>query len=420
MNPSNLARTLLWLAVVSCTAGPALAEIKFPGQAGAARGSDTQARAGGGASAGIDSGAEAALREGLEYHRNSGVPMAPALARQRLKQAATAGDARGMVAYGWLLANGIGGLRDVEQAREWINEARIAGLARATFVSSLIEGRISGAKKRVESLQLLEQAARDGDAMAANNLGVAMELEGNLTGARTLYETAALQGNAVARENLERMRRLTRGGDALSLSRLRLQADDGDTDAMLQLAQRYHRGEGVQQDFAQAIQHYRRAADGGSQRARVPGADLQSPRARPGADLRRGVDARAGGARQHPVRPAGRRWRAQQRPTAPQRRPTGRPGRAARQRAFTGADGRRAHHGAAPCASGARRRARGRACADGRARGCTGALGRTGRRAGARRTATATGRCTGRARTCRRTGGGRINAGIDRPSAPRR
>ena len=36
MNPSNLARTLLWLAVVSCTAGPALAEIKFPGQAGAA------------------------------------------------------------------------------------------------------------------------------------------------------------------------------------------------------------------------------------------------------------------------------------------------------------------------------------------------------------------------------------------------
>ena len=49
MNPSNLARTLLWLAVVSCTAGPALAEIKFPGQAGAARGSDTQARAGGGA-----------------------------------------------------------------------------------------------------------------------------------------------------------------------------------------------------------------------------------------------------------------------------------------------------------------------------------------------------------------------------------
>ena len=268
MNPSNLARTLLWLAVVSCTAGPALAEIKFPGQAGAARGSDTQARAGGGASAGIDSGAEAALREGLEYHRNSGVPMAPALARQRLKQAATAGDARGMVAYGWLLANGIGGLRDVEQAREWINEARIAGLARATFVSSLIEGRISGAKKRVESLQLLEQAARDGDAMAANNLGVAMELEGNLTGARTLYETAALQGNAVARENLERMRRLTRGGDALNLSRLRLQADDGDTDAMLQLAQRYHRGEGVQQDFAQAIQHYRRAADGGSQRAR--------------------------------------------------------------------------------------------------------------------------------------------------------
>ena len=87
MNPSNLARTLLWLAVVSCTAGPALAEIKFPGQAGAARGSDTQARAGGGASAGIDSGAEAALREGLEYHRNSGVPMAVTRAARRSRWA---------------------------------------------------------------------------------------------------------------------------------------------------------------------------------------------------------------------------------------------------------------------------------------------------------------------------------------------
>lgn len=262
MNTSDLVRALLWWSLGACVAGPVLAEIKFIGQGGPARATT------GGAPLAADSAADAALREGLEYYRNSGVPMAPALARQRLKQAAEAGDARGMVAYGWLLANGLGGLRDVEQAREWINEARIAGLARATFVSSLIEGRISGAKKRVESLQLLEQAARDGDTMAANNLGVAMELEGNLTGARSLYETAALQGNAVARENLERLRRLTRGGDAFNLSRLRLQADDGDTDAMFQLAQRYHRGEGVQQDFAQAILYYRRAADAGSQRAR--------------------------------------------------------------------------------------------------------------------------------------------------------
>lgn len=251
-------RGLLCLTMGATLCGTAVAEIKF---------APTQAATRGATAPMADSGTEAALREGLDYYHNSGVPMAPALARQRLKLVAESGDPRGMVAYGWLLANGLGGLRDVEQAREWITEARIAGLARATFVASLIEGRLSGAKKRVESLQLLEQAARDGDALAMNNLGVNAELEGNLASARTLYETAAMQGNSTARENLERMRRLARGSDAFNLSRLRLQADDGDTDAMLQLAQRYHRGEGVQQDFPQAIHHYRRAADGGSQRA---------------------------------------------------------------------------------------------------------------------------------------------------------
>ena len=255
------------LAALLCALAPAQAEIKFLGGGGAAGPAAPRAPAAADAPA-ADDATEAALRAGLEYYRNAGAPMAPALARQRWKQAAEAGDARGMVAYGWLLANGIGGLRDVEQAREWIGEARVAGLARATFVSSLLEGRIPGAKKRVESLQMLEQAARDGDMLAANNLGVALELEGNLTGARSLYETAAMAGNTTAQGNLERLRRLSRPADGLNLSRLRLQADDGDTDAMLQLAQRYHRGEGVPQDFAQAIQFYRRAADGGSVRAR--------------------------------------------------------------------------------------------------------------------------------------------------------
>ena len=262
-------RGLAGLTLGAALVGAAVAEIKFVPSPTTTRGTATSTAALGPSTApAADNGADAALREGLDYYRNSGVPMAPALARQRLRQAAESGDVRAMTAYGWLLANGLGGLRDVEQAREWVNEARVAGLARATFVASLIEGRLSGAKKRLESQQLLEQAARDGDALAMNNLGVNAELEGNLTSARTLYETAAMQGNPMARENLERMRRLARGGDSFNLSRLRLQADDGDTDAMLQLAQRYHRGEGVQQDFAQAIQHYRRAADGGSQRAR--------------------------------------------------------------------------------------------------------------------------------------------------------
>lgn len=230
---------------------------------------------------------DAQLRLGLYYYQNSGLPNAPVQARQWLRQAAEGGDVRAMVGYAWLLANGIGGLRSVEQAREWLDQARRSGLPRANYVLSLVEGRMTGARKRALSRQLLEQAARDGDPLALNTLGVEVELEGEPMLARRWYEAAAAKGNHVARDNLERLRNPTRRGDALRLSQQRLRADDGDPDAMLQLAQRYHRGDGVQQDFAQALVQYQRAADAGSKKAQEALGLILS---RPPADGKQGYD----------------------------------------------------------------------------------------------------------------------------------
>mgnify|MGYP003608021131 FL=1 len=71
----------------------------------------------------------------------------------------------------------------------------------------------------------------------------------------------------MARQNLTRLeRREQPSGDAVA--RLRTLANEGDADALLALAQRYHRGDGVPRDYARAITLYQRAADAGSSRAR--------------------------------------------------------------------------------------------------------------------------------------------------------
>ena len=120
-----------------------------------------------------------------------------------------------------------------------------------------------------DARRLLEQAAQEGDALAMNDLAVAWELDGSLERAREMYVLAAAQGYGVARANYLRLERQNRSSESATLARLRTLSDDGNADATLQLAQLYHQGKGgVQRDFAQAIQLYRRAADGGSRSAR--------------------------------------------------------------------------------------------------------------------------------------------------------
>lgn len=212
-----------------------------------------------------DAGAMVAL--GDYYYRHPGEPQAAALAQRWWQQAAQAGDARGMAALGYLLATRGGGTGNLPLARQWLQRASALGLTRALYLRSLVERRSTGPRAAQQAMALLEQAAREGDVMALNDLGVERELAGDKAAATELYRRAARAGLDVARQNLTRLeRREQPSGDAVA--RLRTLANEGDADALLALAQRYHRGDGVPRDYARAVTLYQRAADAGSSRAR--------------------------------------------------------------------------------------------------------------------------------------------------------
>ncbi|MGE8446936.1 MAG: tetratricopeptide repeat protein [Comamonas sp.] len=205
---------------------------------------------------------------GMYYYHNAGLPQAGAQARQWLGQAAAQGDARAMAALGYMLGTGTGGVRDVPAGRQWLQRAADARLAKATYLMSLVERRVTGPRPMQQSRLLLEQAARDGDAMALNDLAVERELEGRMNEAKELYAQAQAGGSQTAAQNLARIASYQRASTSEQLGRLRARADEGNANALLELAYRYHLGRGVQRNFATAIQYYRRAADAGSPKAR--------------------------------------------------------------------------------------------------------------------------------------------------------
>jgi len=205
---------------------------------------------------------------GMYYYHNAGLPQAGAQARQWLGQAAAQGDARAMAALGYMLGTGTGGVRDVPAGRQWLQRAADARLAKATYLLSLVERRVTGPRAMQQSRLLLEQAARDGDAMALNDLAVERELEGRMNEAKELYAQAQAGGSQTAAQNLARIASYQRASTSEQLGRLRARADEGNANALLELAYRYHLGRGVQRNFATAIQYYRRAADAGSPKAR--------------------------------------------------------------------------------------------------------------------------------------------------------
>lgn len=193
-----------------------------------------------------DGDADAMVQVGMYYHTNPGLPQAAATARRWWGRAAQAGDVRGMAGFGYLLGvDNAGGMRDLSAAREWLQKARAAGLVRATYIESLLEGQITGPRKLRDARRLLEQAAQDGDALAMNDLAVAWELDGSLERAREMYVLAAAQGYGIARANYLRLERQNRSSESATLARLRTLSDDGNADATLQLAQLYHQGKGA-------------------------------------------------------------------------------------------------------------------------------------------------------------------------------
>ncbi|GAA0724826.1 SEL1-like repeat protein [Dokdonella soli] len=208
----------------------------------------------------------AMLRLGWIYHNGEDVARSDGEAYRRFRQAADLGDLRAMMAAGFLLAKGWGVARDPNRARSYFDIAQQVGYARAFYLQSLLEDDIGGARATQAARDLLERAASAGDPIAANALGVTYERNGQAATARLWYQQAAARGSRASTRNLahldESAQAALQRGD--SLQRQRADSAAGDAGATYALAGHYHRGDGVQVDYGEAVRLYRLAAHQGS------------------------------------------------------------------------------------------------------------------------------------------------------------
>lgn len=219
-----------------------------------------------------------AFRDALAAYAQADDPQRHERAARLLQVAAEAGDLRAAAAYGYLQALGLGLPRDVARGRRQLEAASAAGLARADYLLSVIEraDRRPGAAQREAAYR--ERAARRGDALAQNAMGVHYQRQGDATTAELWYRRAAEAGSPSARQNLA----------ALAGASAAKPADAGDAPAteaetLYAQARRYHRGDGVAIDYGQALRFYRAAAARGSEAARQMLGLIQSRPARDGA-----------------------------------------------------------------------------------------------------------------------------------------
>jgi TPR repeat protein len=132
---------------------------------------------------------------------------------------------------------------------------------------------VSTTIRRVGTLNILErlrQAAKEGDPYAQFELGFAFEsgfgVEQDSRKAGEFYATAAEQGHKAAEHNL--LLQHVSGQVKLHLpsvvfAKLESRADAGDRDAQNNLGLCFQHGYGTEQDYAQAMVWFRRAAEGG-------------------------------------------------------------------------------------------------------------------------------------------------------------
>jgi TPR repeat protein len=127
--------------------------------------------------------------------------------------------------------------------------------------------------REAEEQHKVEEAARQGHALAQNNLGFMYEkgrggLEKSDAEAVRYYKLAADQGYALAQNNLGVMYEKGRGGleksDAEAVRYYKLAADQANTLAQCNLGRMYENGRGgLEKSDAEAVQYYRLAADQG-------------------------------------------------------------------------------------------------------------------------------------------------------------
>jgi TPR repeat protein len=181
--------------------------------------------------------------------------------------AANEQDPRAGVALAWALWRGLGTAPNDKAAfhalQPWVERR----WPRALYLAWWLQrdaAPLLGTAAVSSPVEALRQAAAAGDPLALNAMGVLAALQdvNNRSPSATamaLFARAAQAGSVAAKVNLQSAQRMaTKSGDDAreTITALAQRANQRDPVAMFELAQRYHRGQGVPQDLGEALRLY--------------------------------------------------------------------------------------------------------------------------------------------------------------------
>jgi uncharacterized protein len=168
------------------------------------------------------------FRLGVAFNQGLGVSKSVEAAIYWFQKAAKKGNVRAQVSLGMIFFDPSGDFCDYKKAAEWYKKAADQGLPEAQFMMGLMYEHGQGALR--DSQKAIEW-----------------------------YEKAAKQGHTQAQKNIDRINKQQRDDYYLYTKA----AEKGYADAQYYLGQMYYNGQGVPQDYKQAVHWFTKAAEKG-------------------------------------------------------------------------------------------------------------------------------------------------------------
>ncbi len=221
-----------------------------------------------GSSANMAAG-NAAWTLGLIYLHGAGVPQDPGQAQQWFERALALGERQALAGLAWCAIEGCGGPPKPSRAEQWIRPLRTVNRPLALYMEWLALDRLAPLRTARPNLQagdlepslvapgLLSQAARAGNIHALIELGLNAVAK-QQPGQALKYFQQAAGDSAIAAANAAIVAENVRPRTDTRSDASKVAAE------LLRQAQRFHRGEGVSVNYAEAIRLYRLAEAKGS------------------------------------------------------------------------------------------------------------------------------------------------------------
>ena len=216
--------------------------------------------------------AQASWLLGLLYLHGKGVSTDRAQAQRWFERARSLGEPLASAGLAWCQIDGCTGAPDASAARLWIGQLRAVDVGLSLYLEWFLAARLApvqvapptapgqvAAEPSVQHRALLVNAARAGSAAALTELGLENTAAGRLPQALEQFRSAATHSPAAAAN--------------AQLLAVRMQAAEAQPprshtpQEWFEDARRYHRGDGVPANYAEAIRLYQVAASAGSKPA---------------------------------------------------------------------------------------------------------------------------------------------------------